>query len=107
MILDLDHRLERVQSSSIDQELCLQLTERASYNGILIWKVDEFERQRKKAMEGVTLSLYSTPFFASRHRYKMCARAYLKGDGLGKELNSAFLGIRIQLATSTQLVGGV
>ena len=49
-ILDLDHRLERVQSSSIDQELCLQLTERASYNGILIWKVDEFERRRKEAM---------------------------------------------------------
>ena len=45
MILDLDHRLERMQSSSIDQELCLQLTERVSYNGILIWKVDEFERR--------------------------------------------------------------
>ena len=44
-ILDLDHRLERVQSSSIDQELRLQLTERVSYNGILIWKVDEFERR--------------------------------------------------------------
>ena len=44
MILDLDHRLEWVQSSSIDQKLCLQLTEQASYNGILIWKADEFER---------------------------------------------------------------
>ena len=43
MILDLDHRLERVQSGSIDQELPLQLTERVSYNGILIWKADEFE----------------------------------------------------------------
>ena len=57
MILDLDHGLERVQSSSIDQELRLQLTERVSYNGILIWKVDEFERQWKEAMKGVTLSL--------------------------------------------------
>ena len=43
-ILDLDCRLERVQSSSINQELRLQLIERASYNGILIWKVDEFEQ---------------------------------------------------------------
>ena len=57
MILDLDHRLEQVQISSIYQELRLQLTERASYNGILIWKVDEFERRRKETMEGVTLSL--------------------------------------------------
>ena len=62
-ILDLDHRLERVQSSSIDQELGLQLTERVSYNGILIWKVDEFERRWKEAMEGVTLSL-SNPLFS-------------------------------------------
>ena len=89
-ILDLDHRLERVQSSSIDQELRLQLIERASYNGILIWKVDEFERRRKEAMEGVTLSLYSTPFFTSRHGYKMCARAYLNGDGLGKGTHLSF-----------------
>ena len=89
-ILDLDHRLERVQSSSIDQELRLQLIERASYSGILIWKVDEFERRRKEAMEGVTLSLYSTPFFTSRHGYKMCARAYLNGDGLGKGTHLSF-----------------
>ena len=89
-ILDLDHRLERVQSSSIDQELHLQLIERASYNGTLIWKLDEFERRRKEAMEGVTLSLYSTPFFTSKHGYKMCARAYLNGDGLGKGTHLSF-----------------
>ena len=57
-ILNLDHRLEQVQS--IDQELRLQLTERASDNGILIWNADEFERRQKEAMEGMTLSL-STP----------------------------------------------
>ena len=62
----------------------LQLTERVSYNGILIWKVDEFEQWRKEAMEGVTLSLYSTLFFTSRHSYEMCTRAYLNRDGLGK-----------------------
>ena len=49
-VLGLDHRLGWVQSSSVGQELCLQLTERVSYNGILIWKVDEFEQQRKEAM---------------------------------------------------------
>ena len=41
-------------------------------------------------MEGVTLSLYSTPFFTSRHGYKMCARAYLNGDGLGKGTHLSF-----------------
>ena len=70
----------------------LQLTERVSYNGILIWKVDEFERRWKEAMQGVplSLSLYSTLFFTSRHSYKMCTRAYLNGDGLGKETHLNF-----------------
>jgi len=89
-ILELDHGLERLQSSSIDQELRLQLIERVSYNGVLLWKVDEFERRRKEAVEGVTLSLYSTPFYTSRQGYKMCARAYLNGDGLGKGSHLSF-----------------
>ena len=49
----------------------------------LIWKADELERWRKEAMEGVSLSLLL-------HGYKMCARAYLNGDGSGKGLISTF-----------------
>ena len=33
---------------------------------------------------GKTLSLYSQPFHINRHGYKMCARVYLKSDGMGK-----------------------
>jgi len=66
----------------------LQFLERVS--GVLLWKVDEFERRRKEAVEGVTLSLYSTPFYTSRQGYKMCARAYLNGDGLGKGSHLSF-----------------
>ena len=56
-------------------------------NGVLIWKIDQFERRTKEA---VTLSLYSTPFYTSRHGYKMCARIYLNGDGLGKNTHMSF-----------------
>ena len=107
MILDLDHRLEWVQSSSIDQELHLQLTERASDNGILIWKVDKFEQQRKEVMEGVTLSFSTPPPSLQVGTATKCVPGPTwRGMGWGKELISAFLGIRIQLATSTQLVQG-
>ena len=74
----------------LHHELRLQLVGRVSYNGVLLWKVDEFERRRKEAVEGVTLSLYSTPFYTSRQGYKMCARAYLNGDGLGKGSHLSF-----------------
>ena len=36
------------------------------------------------AIEGRTLSLYSQPFYTSYYGYKMCARMYPNGDGLGK-----------------------
>ena len=89
-VTELDHSLDRCLSSSLDQELRLQLLERATYNGILLWKIDDFARRKREAVEGVTLSLYSTPFYTSRHGYKMCARVYLNGDGLGKDSHLSF-----------------
>ena len=87
---DVDDALSRCMSSNLDQELRLQLLERATYNGVLLWKIDDFERRRKEAVEGMTLSLYSTPFYTNRHGYKMCARVYLNGDGLGKNTHLSF-----------------
>ena len=36
------------------------------------------------AVQGRTVSLYSQPFYTSRFGYKMCARVYLNGDGIGR-----------------------
>ena len=83
-VADLDHGLDRCLSSCLDQELRLQLLERATYDGVLLWKIDDFERRRKEAVDGVTMSLYSIPFYTSRHGYKIRARVYLNGDGMGK-----------------------
>ena len=87
---ELDHRLDRCINSCLDQELRLQLLEKATYNGVLLWKIDNFARRRKEAVNGVTMSLYSIPFYTSRHGYKMCARVYLNGDGMGKGTHRSF-----------------
>ncbi len=126
-VVELEHSVDRALSSCLDQELCLQLLNwvtyngvllscfvlwkideferrrreavtlslystpfHASHNGVLLWKIDEFERRRREAVDGVTLSLYSTPFYTSRHGYKMCARVYLNGDGMGKGSHLSF-----------------
>ena len=89
-VVELEHSVDRALSSCLDQELRIQLVERVTYNGVLLWKIDEFERRRKEAVDGITLSLYSTPFYTSRHSYKMCARIYLNGDGLGKGTHLSF-----------------
>ena len=86
----LREEVEKLTLTVQDQEVRLQLLERATYNGDLVWKIDDFKRRRREAVDGVTLSLYSTPFYTSRHGYKMCARVYLNGDGLGKGSHLSF-----------------
>jgi len=74
--------LHDVRLSEID--LRLQCTETANYEGILIWKIAEYRQRKLQAVGGRILSLYSQPFYTSRYGYKMCARIYLNGDGVGR-----------------------
>lgn len=67
-----------------DMDLRFQVLETASYNGVLIWKIRDYSRRKQEAVCGKTLSLYSQPFYTSYFGYKMCARVYLNGDGMGK-----------------------
>lgn len=54
-------------------------------DGILLWKITEFQRKRHEAQTNQRLSFTSPPFYSDRYGYKMCARIYLNGDGLGRE----------------------
>uniref|UniRef100_S4RA88 TNF receptor-associated factor n=1 Tax=Petromyzon marinus TaxID=7757 RepID=S4RA88_PETMA len=62
----------------------LQVLETAGYSGKLVWKIRDYARRKQEAASGRTLSLYSQPFYTSPFGYKMCARAYLNGDGVGR-----------------------
>ena len=74
--------LHDVRLSEID--LRLQCTETANYEGVLIWKIGDYRQRKLQAVGGRILSLYSQPFYTSRYGYKMCARIYLNGDGVGR-----------------------
>ncbi|XP_052691035.1 TNF receptor-associated factor 3-like isoform X2 [Crassostrea angulata] len=65
-------------------DLRFQVMETASYNGVLMWKIRDYSRRKQDAKSGRTISLYSQPFYTGRFGYKMCARVYLNGDGVGK-----------------------
>ncbi|XP_078357981.1 TNF receptor-associated factor 2-like [Oculina patagonica] len=56
----------------------------STYDGTLLWKITDYARRRNDAITGRQTSIYSPCFYTSRHGYKMCARLYLKGDGMGK-----------------------
>ena len=66
-------------------DLRFRLLETASFNGRLIWRIPQYFSRKQNAVEGRTLSLYSQPFYNTYFGYKMCARVYLNGDGLGKD----------------------
>jgi len=55
-----------------------------SYNGVLVWKISNFALKRQDATSGRQTSFFSPCFYTSFHGYKLCARIYLNGDGMGK-----------------------
>ena len=67
-----------------EHDVRLLTLEMTCYDGVLRWKITELDRRRSEAIAGKRLSIYSPPFYTSRSGFKMCARIYLNGDGMGK-----------------------
>ena len=89
-ITKLQHAVKELQDYYSDLALSVQTLQATSYNGVYIWKVPELTRRRRDAILGKTISLYSAPFFTSRHGYKLCLRVYLNGDGSGRGTRISF-----------------
>ena len=58
--------------------------EPTSFDAVLIWKITHVSAKINNSYDEPEKSIYSPPFCTSRHGYKMCARIYLNGDGMGK-----------------------
>ena len=82
--------IQNLQEGYSELALVVQTLQATSYDGTFVWKVPEILRHRHEAKIGKTVSLYSAPFYTSRHGYKMCLRLYMDGDGSGKGKNLSF-----------------
>lgn len=80
----LEHTLGARNIAIAEREDYVRQEQFSSYNGVLLWKITDFTRKRNEARSGQHVSTYSPCFYTSRHGYKMCARIYLNGDGIGK-----------------------
>ena len=83
-IESIGHTLALRNVSLADLEEYIRQQEFSSYDGQLLWKITEFARRRNEAVSGQQVSFYSPCFYTSRYGYKMCARIYLNGDGMGR-----------------------
>ena len=89
-VLRTETTLQQLQEGFGEMALMVQTLQATSYSGTFIWKIPEVQRRRTEARSGRTVSLYSAPFYTSRHGYKMCLRLYMDGDGSGKGTHLSF-----------------
>ena len=83
-IESIEHTLALRNVTLADLEEYVKQQEFSSYDGQLLWKIPDYARKRNDAVTGQQVSFYSPCFYTSRYGYKMCARIYLNGDGMGK-----------------------
>lgn len=79
-----EHQLALHEIQLSEQDLQIQILQATSYNGIYLWKIDQYSRRFQEAVSGKTPSIYSPPFYVGRFGYKVCARLYPNGDGIGR-----------------------
>ena len=61
------------------QALCMHARNRS-----FTWRIPEISRRIQDAVNDHIKSIYSPPFYIAHKGYRMCIRAYLNGDGVGK-----------------------
>ena len=66
--------------SYVEQEVC----HKDNPNGTLLWKIEGYQKKRQDAINGVKTALYSPPFYSAQYGYKMCAKLYMNGNGVGE-----------------------
>ncbi len=89
-VVKAESAVQHLQEGFSEMALMVQTLQATSYSGVFIWKIPEIQRRRHEAKVGKTVSLYSAPFYTSRHGYKVCLRLYMDGDGSGKGTHLSF-----------------
>ena len=89
-VMKMESSVQQLQEGFGEMALLLQTLQATSYNGVFVWKIPDVRRRRQEAKAGRTISLYSAPFYTSRHGYKLCLRLYMDGDGSGKGSHLSF-----------------
>nr|KAG5693181.1 hypothetical protein BaRGS_035379 [Batillaria attramentaria] len=83
-VRSLERTIALKDASIAEHEVRMQALEFARYDGTLLWKISDFDRKRRDAVSGKVTSIYSPAFYTGVVGYKMCARIYPNGDGMGK-----------------------
>ena len=81
---EIDQSVAVLTASFAELEPREPIQTKVNHNGVLMWKIEGFQRKRQDAINGVKTAIYSQYFYTSEFGYKMCAKIYMNGDGMGK-----------------------
>jgi len=62
-----------------DSDLKIRLFQATTTDGRYMWKIDNYPRRMKEAIEGKIVELYSPPLYSHVYGYKLCCKIYLNG----------------------------
>ena len=62
-----------------DSDLKIRLFQATTTDGRYMWKIDNYPRRMKEAIEGKIVELYSPPLYSHIYGYKLCCKIYLNG----------------------------
>jgi len=79
----IEEKMGLMEVNVADLEQRIIMLEDSFYDGILIWKINDYYKAKEDAVSGSVTNLTSQPFYSSRRGYKMCCRVYFNGDGQG------------------------
>ena len=83
-IESIEHTLALRNVTLADLEEYVRQQEISSFDGQLLWRISDFSRKRNDAVNEEKVYVASPIFSTSRYGYKMCARVYLNGNGMGR-----------------------
>lgn len=66
VITELQRKLAVKDAVIVELQLKMTILEQTSYDGILMWKITDFNQRRQDALSGRSTSFYSIPFYTSR-----------------------------------------
>ena len=85
-IRKVERRIEAIKHRVALRNFAEDMSQRLppSYDGHLLWKINEFSRRRNRTVNGQQKAFTSPCFFTGPYGYKMRARIYLNGNGMGR-----------------------
>jgi hypothetical protein len=90
-VTSLQEKVTRLESSQLRHDRVIRelhnhikTIKLGSMDGMLFWKIADVGAKMRQAKDGAITCVYSSKLMTIRYFYKLCARLYFNGHGMGK-----------------------